>query len=220
MEDFSKEQELHQILQATGKLPRRVATKEQVQKRQEKKLKKKLKKSQRGYMNEMNLFFQEEERQIYRTVYDDVEKLVIEQKGKVTAIDAMIINDLCIARIRVFRKARMESNFNRFMDRVAPQDPQTQSLQCMKALGLLSDKKTEASNKDMLAKALGKEAIDSNGDLVAIEFSREQWEKEQDGFKVSLQSMTPENPNTSYNDTFADLEGDDLVMGDPNANKA
>lgn len=220
MEDFSKEQELHQILQATGKLPPRIATKEQIKRRLDKKLKKKLKKSQRGYMNEMNLFFQEEERQIYRTVYDDVEKLVIDQKGKVTAIDAMLINDLCIARIRVFRKARMESNFNRFMDRVAPQDPQTQSLQCMKALGLLSDKKTESSNKDMLAKALGKEAVDSNGDLVAVEFSREQWEKEQDGFKVSLQSMTPENPNTSYNDTFADLEGDDLVMGDPNANKA
>lgn len=139
--------------------------------------KKKFNASKRGALNSSNMHYHADEKYIQEYYTTGLTELVIKEKGELSIADALIIDLAAYATVRVYRKSRLESNFGRFMDRTAPQDPVAQILQCIKALNLKSAAKAE-STKEIIGKLLASESNDLD-DSKEQSMSLEEWRKAQ-----------------------------------------
>lgn len=167
--------------------------------------------SQRGYLSSSKLFFHAEERDIYRNYHSLVKDEIVKERGEPTIIDEILLDDLCAVRVRQYRKVRLESMFGRFMDKACPQDPVSQTITILKALGLLRTRngKMTDNSKEILSKALSKEANSIDGVTEDAEMSYEDWLKTKDNEEsIKLVSYTPQN-HTSYGDAYDMVEDED-----------
>ena len=204
-DDAAGERERYLLLQETDKLPPRktensnLTQKEKLKKRAQKKALKKMNTTQRGVLRASNLYFNPEERQIFNTLYEQFKEEIIANKTILSATDEQLLIDLCTARIRQYRKTRLESHFNRFMDRQAPQDPIAQTISILKALGLTSEKGKSASDaKELFQKALGKESESLDGESsIERELSYDEWRKQQESVPVEIRRFVPNTDATS-----------------------
>lgn len=103
--------------------------------------------SNRGALTANLLLVNKEDRNIYAFHYNSFKEEILERKGSLSFTDNFLLITLCTSVVRLYRKTKLESEFGRFMDRVATQDPIVQINNCLKSLGLLSDKKD--SDDDM-----------------------------------------------------------------------
>jgi hypothetical protein len=151
------------------------------------------------------LFFQDEEKNIYNEQYQKFKQMILSRKGELNPADELLLNELCIVIIRCYRKTRLESKFNRFMDRAAPQDPIAQTMNLLKSLGLLSSKGTEVGNaKEILAKVLSKESEQLDG-AASHEPTFEEWQAQQNAeVEVKLVQYTPTDTD-GYADEFDNI---------------
>lgn len=160
--------------------------------------KKKLKEANKGSINSGNMLYHEDEKCIYQYYRSRFYNKVLAEKTEINIADELIIDLLAYAIVRVFRKSRLESKFNRFMDRTAPQDPVAQILSCIKSLGLKNNLKGNETTKDALGKLLGNDAADM-GTNETITF--EQWresEKAKGHMKIIRRADTEFAVNEAY----------------------
>jgi hypothetical protein len=209
MENEDIENENYLILKQGGKLPprhRQQDTGALKEKRRNKKAVKKTKNVQRTVLGAHNLFFNPAEKEIYKVVYDQFRAEIMERKGEVTPADEMLLTNLCIVQLRQYRKTRLESHFNKFMDRQCTQDPTAQTIAILKTLGLTSEKDKNSNNsKELFARMLGKEAEEIDGVKIP---SYEEWAAAQGDQEIEMQSFTP--------DSMASYDTDDILVMDPN----
>lgn len=109
---------------------------------------------QRGALNSNSMLLSSEESNTYNYYTTRFHERVTRAKGSVEIEDEAHIVGIGFAMVRLHRKSKLETQYGRFMDRTAPQDPLTQLLQCIKALNLKTDVKGSDSNKEALAKML------------------------------------------------------------------
>ena len=124
----------------------------------------------RGALNASNMHYHAEEKliqQYYRTKF--IEK-VKQEKDEVSIVDELLIDLLAYCAVRVYRKAKLESSFGRFMDRTAPQDPVAQILSCIKSLGLKNTLKGNETGKEAISKILGQDAEEMTSNGAALTF--------------------------------------------------
>jgi len=183
----------------------------------EKAAKKALKASNRGALNSSNMHYHDDEKMIVQYYRSKFIEKVIAEKGEISIVDEMLIDLLSYAAVRVFRKARMESMFGRFMDRTAPQDPVAQILSCIKSLGLKNNLKGGESGKEMISKLLGSDAEEMNGETPTL--SLEQWreaETAKGGMKIERRAMTDFAEDESFYKTPEQLakEDEDAMNGE------
>jgi hypothetical protein len=190
-----KETENFLLLQQGSKLPSRsrvTDTGKLKEKRKAKKIAEKNKKASRSILGAHNLFVNPEEKAIYNEHWTQGRAMVIERKGELNFADEVLLTDFCVARLRQFRKTRLESHFNRFMDRQCPQDPIGQSISILKALGLTSDKdKSTVNTKELYMKLLGKESENNNSTEETRELTFEEWQLAQSTQEITVDRYTP-----------------------------
>lgn len=121
------------------------------QERKEKREKKRKTLNERGALNSVTTLFHAEEKEIKHYYKKKLTDQVMEERGKITIVDEIHIDLFCIAMVRVYRKSRLESQYGRFADRLASQDPIAQANNCLKELKLNSEKnKAEVSETELL----------------------------------------------------------------------
>jgi|GEM_PF-5305893 len=149
-----------------------------IHKKKEKKARKDKQKNrlqQRGALNADSMLLQSEEANIYNYYTTKFHERVTRAKGVVEIEDEAHIHGVGFAMVRMHRKAKLETQYGRFMDRTAPQDPLTQLLTCIKALGLKSDVKGTDSSKDIIGKMLIGDAIAEGPSMPDLD----DWRKQQ-----------------------------------------
>lgn len=155
-------------------------------------------KPQKGALSPHTLFFAKEDKEIFTFHYHQFKNEIIQRKGELSAADEYLLTQLCVVTVRIYRKTRMESMYGRFMDRVATQDPISQSANLLKALGLLNDKKNaEEDTKSLVTKLLSQSIeTDNNGTVQRIS-SYEEWaktkEREVEDVKLTKYDVIREN---------------------------
>jgi hypothetical protein len=201
MEVPDRETQNYLLLQQGSKLPPRgritdtgaLKTPEEIKaRRKSKKIAKKNRSANKSILGAHNLFVNQEEKFIYNEHYRLLKDMIVERKGELSFADEILLTDLCVARLRQFRKTRLESHFNRFMDRQCPQDPIGQTASLLKTLGLTSEKDKNANNtKELMMKLLGKEAEDIES---AKELDYDEWSRMQNATEVEMTRFTPAEP--------------------------
>lgn len=99
--------------------------------------------------------------QCYAMLYAELKE--VRGEKPIRASDELLLHALCYAAIRMGWKARLESDFGRFMDRIASHDPTNQITSISKALGLTTTSKDgkesgSATTNDALSRLLGEES--------------------------------------------------------------
>lgn len=119
----------------------------------------------KGILGSKHMMASVEDKQKFNELYAIFYKQLQEQKGEdgIKPSDELLLHQLCYATIRSGWKARLESDFGRFMDRIASHDPTTQITNLLKALGLNSTKEKDSGSTaaDALMKVLSEESTSS-----------------------------------------------------------
>lgn len=123
------------------------------------------------------MFFAKEEQDTYKEYYERFKEDIVEKYGEFSTTHELSLNVLCYTVLRLRRKSRLESHFGRFMDRQAPHDPVTQTLNTLKFLGLSPEKQiAEEGGKSALGKLLAQDAEEFDGEEIqSVDNSYEAW---------------------------------------------
>jgi len=158
-----------------------------------------IKATNRGALNSSNMLYHDDEKYIQQYYRSKFTAKVMAEKNEISIVDELIIDLLSYACIRVFRKSRLESTYDRFMDRTAPQDPVAQILNCIKSLGLKTNLKGNETSKEALSKLLGNDAEEMNTSNETLTF--EQWkdaERAKGGMRIERRADTDFAVNSEF----------------------
>ena len=138
---------------------------------------------QRGALNANSFSNNQSDKDTYNLYTNQLRERVTRAKGVVEIEDELTIQAIGYCIIRMMRKGMMESTFQRFMDRAAPQDPVAQIYAGIKQLKLNTDVKGNESNKEIIGKLLSADNDTSEGSSMP---SIEEWRKQ-----VQSQGIAP-----------------------------
>lgn len=149
------------------------------------------------------MFCKQEEKDTYSEFFNRFKDEIIEKYGEFSTTQEIALDGVCYAIVRLQRKSMLESNFGRFFDKIAIQDPMQQILAGLKFLGLASEKRNgEESDKSAIGKLLGQDAEELDK-IVMEDDSYEAWAASQNFAEVKLR--TPKVlPNYSNEDLIID----------------
>jgi len=186
----------------------------------EKPKKKKLPRSTHGALNPDKMQYREDEKEIQQYYRDGIIAELKEKKGtdQLSRSEELITDIIGFATVRLYRKAKLESMYGRFLDRSAPQDPGAQIIVGLKALNLATSSSANATNrkdeksniKVMLGKMLSEESqttVEGTGGTPTFE----EWKKQE----LANGSVKIERRSTQEFAIFEDDFSDNVFEEEP-----